>query len=267
MPVERVYADPHVKADVGRVALQRGPVVYCLEGVDNSGSVRNLCLPKNAKLSASLEKDVLGGVVVVTGEALAVSHPEEKPATTPVTFRAVPYVAWDNRKPGQMMVWLAETPERVELPAESGAIVKGVRIRVSHLNATDTLEALLESEAPKSSKDHSIRRMTWWDHKDGVEWLSYRTSKPRTLSASAVYWFDDSGIGACRTPAEWRLLWRDGEAWKPVELLKGERYGTTLDQFNKVLFEPVTTRELRLEVKLKADFSGGVLRWRVTEAK
>ena len=53
MPVRRVYADPHVKADEGRVALQRGPVVYCLEGVDNGGQVRDFALPKDAELTTS----------------------------------------------------------------------------------------------------------------------------------------------------------------------------------------------------------------------
>ncbi len=267
MPVERVYADPHVQADVGRVALQRGPVVYCLEGVDNNGSVRNLCLPKEAKLSAEFEKDLLGGVAVIRGEALAVARTEEKRTTKAVAFRAVPYFAWDNRKPGQMIVWLAETPERAELPNEEGVNVNGMHIRASHLNPTDTLETLNDGAVPKSSKDHSIRRMTWWDHRGGSEWLSYRTAKPRTLGAAEVYWFDDTGIGACRVPAEWRLLWRDGEQWKPVPLLAGQRYETRPDQFNKVSFEPVMTRELRLEVKLRPEFSGGVLKWRVREAK
>ncbi len=118
MPVERVYADPRVKADVGRVALQRGPVVYCLEGADNNGRVRNLCLPKDAKLTAAFEKDLLGGVVVVQGEALAVSRSGEKLQMKPVAFRAVPYFAWDNREPGPMIVWLAEEPERAELATE-----------------------------------------------------------------------------------------------------------------------------------------------------
>ena len=58
MPVERVHAHPKVKANAGRVALQRGPVVYCLEGVDNAGMVRNLCLPPQAKLSAAFRKDL-----------------------------------------------------------------------------------------------------------------------------------------------------------------------------------------------------------------
>ncbi|MHB1424184.1 MAG: glycoside hydrolase family 127 protein [Gemmataceae bacterium] len=267
MPVERVYADPHVKADMGRVALQRGPIVYCLEGVDNGGSVRNLCLPKETKLTAKFDKDLLGGVAIVQGEALAVSRAGENLETKPVAFRAVPYFAWDNRAPGQMIVWLAETPQRAEVPGEDGVVVQGVRIRASHLNATDTLETLRDGGVPMSSKDHNIRRMTWWDHRGTVEWLSYRTAKPRKLSAASVYWFDDSGMGACRVPAEWRLLWLDGDEWKPVKLLRDVYYGTALDRFNQVSFEPVTTRELRLEVKLKPSYSGGVLKWRVTKAE
>lgn len=266
MPVERVYADPHVKADVGRVALQRGPIVYCLEGVDNGGRVRNLCLPKDAKLSAKFNQKLLGGIVTIRGEALAVSRSDEHLATKPVSFRAVPYFAWDNREPGQMIVWVAEDPERAELPGEDGIVVKGIRIRASHLNSTDTLETINDGSVPMSSKDHNIRRMTWWDHRGTVEWLSYRTAKPRTLSSSWVYWFDDTGIGSCRVPAEWRLLWLDGDEWKPVKLLQGEHYATKLDRFNKVAFEPVTTRELRLEVKLTPGYSGGVLKWRVRKA-
>jgi DUF1680 family protein len=263
MPVERVYADPQVKADVGRVALQRGPVVYCVEGVDNRDGVRHLCLPKGTKLSAKFDKELLGGVTVVCGEVLAVSRPGEKLETKPVKFKAVPYFAWDNRAAGPMIVWLAEEPERAEVAGEDGILIDGVRIRASHLNPTDTLETLSDGGVPKSSKDHSIRRMTWWDHKGSTEWVSYRTAKPRTLSSASVYWFDDTGIGGCRVPAEWRLLWRDGSEWKPVKLLPGESHGTALDRFNAVKFEPVTTAELRLEVKLQPNFSGGVLKWRV----
>jgi DUF1680 family protein len=111
MPVERVYAHPQVKADVGRVALQRGPVVYCLEGVDNASQVHNLCLPRSKPLTAAFEKDLLGGVVAVRGEALEVSRgEEEKWKARPVSFQAVPYCTWDNRQPGPMVVWLPEEP-------------------------------------------------------------------------------------------------------------------------------------------------------------
>jgi DUF1680 family protein len=268
MPVQRVYADPHVKADVGRVALQRGPVVYCLEGVDNDGQVRNLVLPRDAKLSATFEKDLLRGVSVVRGEALAVTlDKDEKRATRSVPFTAVPYAVWDNRQPGQMVVWLAEQPELAEVPGEDGVLTNGIRVRGSHCWQGDTLLALNDGLLPKTSNDHSIPRMTWWDHKGTTEWVSYRFPKVREVSAAEVYWFDDTGIGGCRVPAEWKLLWLDGAEWKPVKLAKDSMFGTALDAFNKVRFEPVSTRELRLEVKLRPGFSGGILEWTLPAEK
>jgi DUF1680 family protein len=270
MPVERVYADPHVKADVGRVALQRGPVVYCLEGVDNDGKVRNLALPKEAKLSAAFDKELLGGVVVVKGEALAVTGLDDdgKPKTEAAKFQAVPYSVWDNRKPGPMVVWLPEKPESAEIPGQEGAVtVNGVRVRASHCNPTDTLEHLMDDGSPKSSIDHDIPRMTWWDHKGTQEWISYHFARPRTLDGASVYWFDDTGRGQCRLPAEWRLLYRDGDEWKPVKLAGGAEYGVAPDKLNTVAFEAVKTSEIKLEVKLKPGFSGGVLRWTVSGPK
>jgi hypothetical protein len=162
-----------------------------------------------------------------------------------------------------MVVWLPEKVELGEIPGEDGVVSGGVRIRASHVNPTDTLTALNDGKLPKSSGDHGIPRMTWWDHRGTIEWVSYRFPKARKLSSAAVYWFDDTGRGACRVPASWRLLWRDGKTWKPCKLTGKSKYGTTLNQFNKVTFEPVTTGELKLEVKLKPGFSGGILEWQV----
>jgi DUF1680 family protein len=266
MPVERVYADPHVKADVGRVALQRGPVVYCLEGVDNDGSVRNLVLPKDAQLTATFEKDLLGGVALVRGEAQRVSLDDRNELVKrPVRFQAVPYCTWDNRQPGPMVVWVAEQPGLGELPGDEGAVANGVRVRASHLNGTDTLLELNDGNSPKSSDEHGMARMSWWDHKGGTEWVSYRYPTARTFSGCTVYWFDDTGAGQCRVPAEWRLLWLDGTTWKPVKLTEDSSYGTARNAFNKITFEAVATRELKLEVKLQTGFSGGVMKWTVAE--
>ena len=70
MPAERVYAHPGVAADVGRVALRRGPLVYCLEEVDNSGgSVQRLVLPRASALTAEPRGDMLDGIVTVTADA------------------------------------------------------------------------------------------------------------------------------------------------------------------------------------------------------
>jgi hypothetical protein len=174
---------------------------------------------------------------------------------------------WDNRKAGEMVVWLPEVPELAELPGEDGVLSNGVRVRGSHCWPNDTLAALNDGLLPKSSSDHSIPRMTWWDHRGTDEWVSYRFPQPRGISTCAVYWFDDTGTGSCRVPAEWRLLWRDGEVWKPVRLTNGAEYGTALDRFNRVTFESVTTRELKLEARLRPGFSGGILEWTYGGAK
>jgi DUF1680 family protein len=125
MPVRRMVAHPRVLADQGRVALARGPLVYCVEAVDHPGvDVWNLELPAGAPIRAEEAPDLLGGVVVLRGEAVAVGQPgwegrlyaplEALPPAQrrPVPLLAVPYYAWANRRPGPMQVWLRLSTER-----------------------------------------------------------------------------------------------------------------------------------------------------------
>ncbi|MCX5658433.1 MAG: glycoside hydrolase family 127 protein [Planctomycetota bacterium] len=116
MPVERVEARPEVRMDAGRVALRRGPMIYCLEQVDNGGALNEVSLPRKAKLTAKFEPRLLGGVCVIEGKAERRSGPKwggelyRAAASRPraVKIRAVPYFAWDNRAAGEMMVWVRE---------------------------------------------------------------------------------------------------------------------------------------------------------------
>ncbi|HEY7509513.1 MAG TPA: glycoside hydrolase family 127 protein, partial [Vicinamibacteria bacterium] len=108
MPVRRVVAHASVEADQGRVALQRGPLVYAAEWVDNpGGKVRNLLLPDEASLVSAFRPDLLGGVQVVTGRAVALAYEADGRLTRrEQDFTAIPYFAWANRGPGEMTVWL-----------------------------------------------------------------------------------------------------------------------------------------------------------------
>ena len=115
MPVERIVAHPHVAEDAGRVALQRGPLVYCLEQCDHEAPVRAIRLPGRAKLTARFEPGLLGGTVVIEGKAIAPVAPGRRvplyqraqdAKTTAVPIKAVPYCLWDNRAAGAMAVWL-----------------------------------------------------------------------------------------------------------------------------------------------------------------
>ncbi|MBA3846506.1 MAG: glycoside hydrolase family 127 protein, partial [Planctomycetes bacterium] len=116
MPIERVAAHPAVVDDRGRVALRRGPVVYCCEAVDLGVDPDALTLGRDAQLRARHDPDLLGGVTVIEGEG-AVGDADAfagqlyrvgAPPSRPCRVRAVPYYAWDNRAPGAMRVWLRE---------------------------------------------------------------------------------------------------------------------------------------------------------------
>jgi hypothetical protein len=136
-----------------------------------------------------------------------------------------------------------------------------VKTEASHCNAGDTLDALTDGLAPKSSSDGSIPRFTWWDHKGTAEWVQVTFPKSRAVGSVEVYWFDDTGKGQCRVPKSWRLTYKDGDAWKPVA--GAGEFGCAKDTFNKVAFDAVTTTALRIEVQLQDKFSGGILEWRV----
>ncbi len=137
----------------------------------------------------------------------------------------------------------------------------------SHCHHGDTTDALCDGQLPKASNDQTLPRFTWWDHKGTAEWVAYKFPKPRTLTWSDVYWFDDTGRGGCRVPASWKLLYKEGNDWKDVKLAEGSAYGVAKDAFNKVTFEPVTAAEIRLEVQLQPDLSGGILEWRLGGAE
>jgi len=116
MPVERIHANPNVRVNAGKVALQRGPVVYCLEQADNGAILPDISLPEYAELEARFEPDFLGGVTVIKGEALRGDdfipdeslYSKKKRNKRPVTMKAIPYYAWANRGAGEMLVWIRE---------------------------------------------------------------------------------------------------------------------------------------------------------------
>lgn len=147
--------------------------------------------------------------------------------------------------------------------AHDWTALKPSPVSASHCFEGDSVDALVDGLEPKSSNDHDIPRFTWWAHRGTVEWVQYSFEKPRRVSSTQVYWFDDTGAGQCRAPKSWKVLYRDGEEWKPVEAA-GE-YKVQTDAYNRADFKPVQTTALRVEAQLQPDFSGGILEWKVME--
>ena len=263
MTVKRVQATEKITADRGKVALMRGPVVFCLEAADHDANVLNIILPREPELEAQFEKNLLGGVATITGRGevhdLAITDGNMQQRIRALDVKAIPYYAWDNRSPGAMKVWIPETA--ADLHGKNPTVALLAEPSCSHGHGSDAPLALNDGVLPESSIDLSIQRFTWWAHRGTEEWVQYEWDKPVKLSHSEVYWFDDTGRGQCRVPESWRLLYREDGEWKPVE---ADQYPVKEDQFCRVDFEPVRTTALRLEVELQENVSGGILEWRVS---
>ena len=156
-----------------------------------------------------------------------------------------------NLTPGEMCIFLPFTEKG--LPEQE--------IDCSIRSTSESFAEISDDKVPVNSRGEGIGRFTWWPKRGTTEWLQYDFPKPRTLSSVQVYWFDDTGAGACRVPKSWRLLYKEGNEWKPVP--DAGEFGTKADTFNTVAFTPVTTDSLRMEVQSQPQFSTGILKWKV----
>jgi hypothetical protein len=235
MPVRTVVAHPAVKADKGRFAVERGPLVYCAEGADNGGAVLDKVPGRKVSFSVEDKPALLGGIVAI----------RIQPDGPGDVLNCIPYYAWCHRGANEMRVWHLTQPEE--------------RL-ASHCWQADSVEACFDGKEPRSSNDGSIPRFTWWPCKGSTEWVVRLFEKPTPVSQASLYWFDDTGSGGCRTPAQWRLFYRDGAQWKSVEDLTG--CGVETNRYNTASFKSVTTTALKLEADLKPGFSAGILEWK-----
>jgi uncharacterized protein len=120
MEVRKVVANAQVKDDIGKIALQRGPLIYCAEWPDNNGRAANFILPANTTFSSEFKNDLLNGVTVLKSEATAVVIEDNgmKVSTVQRPFTAIPYYAWAHRGKGEMMIWFPEKLTNIDLIAK-----------------------------------------------------------------------------------------------------------------------------------------------------
>jgi DUF1680 family protein len=263
MPVRRVAGHPKINATRGLVALERGPVVYTFEGLDNEGSVFDIVLPPTASVSAEHRSDLLGGVTVLrvaeAGKAYRTSTGAADLKTTSLT--AIPYAVWANRGLTPMTVWVARTADRARL-APIPTAASQAKVSVSSHRAGMDPSRLNDGLWPQNATDGFAPNFDFWPHKGTAEWVAYEFPQPTRVKGVTVSWFDDTGSGECRLPVSWRVLHRtDAEAWQPVT--SASDYLIRKNEPVKVTFDPVTTRALRLEMQLPPNFSSGLYEWDV----
>lgn len=270
MEVKRVRANDKVADDKGKLAIQRGPVVFCLEGKDQADSlVFDKYLPSDVVFTEKFEPMLLNGVMTLSakGKKLLADGSE-----VDAELKAIPYCTWNNRGCDQMAVWIPESAEyAVSAPSatiastammysEPTALTSDTPAATSNLNWAWGYNDQWE---PKSSSDTSKPYHYWWLRKGTTENVCYRFKTPQKVSGVDVYWLAFKHYdGDYETPESWELFYRTADnRWAPVKATSA--YGVERDKYNHVSFEPVTTTDLKISAKLREGKSGGVIEWKV----
>ena len=272
MEVRRITANDNAEDLRGKIALERGPIVYCLEAQDQQDRhVFNKYILNKAAVSAHFEPQLLNGVVVLEGQAKEV---EQDGDVRDVLFRAIPYSTWNNRGPQQMEVWIANRPaaavatpvKTIASEAETFSNRGPIQNDAPETAPTDSWAGGVNDQwEPKRSSDISKPYHYWWLKQGTQEAISYQFREPQTVSNVQVYWLDfDHYDGNFRVPESWTLYYKNpaGE-WQEVE--DHEPFTVSKDCYNSVSFRPVETTGLKIVAKLQQGESGGVLEWKVNK--
>ena len=272
MDVRRIVANDNAEDDCGKVAFERGPIVFCLEGNDQAdGKVFNKYILNTSSIQAHFENDLLNGVMVLEGDAKELQQNGE---VKDVKFRAIPYSTWNNRGSQQMEIWVANTPAKaVATPAQTIASLaqtfsnRGpIQNDAPETAPTDSWAGGVNDQwEPRRSSDTSKPYHYWWLKQGTTEAISYQFDKEYEVSNVQVYWLDfDHYDGNFRTPESWCLYYKDAQGeWQ--EVADHSPYTVRKDCYNSVDFAPVKTTGLKILAKLQKGESGGVLEWKVNK--
>ena len=260
MEPRTVRANDKVAADKGRVAVERGPVVYCAEWPDNNFDVLSAYMNQNPKFEVEFQKDMLYGINTLKTDAQVLEYGKDGRLTTKdVKMTMIPYYAWAHRGRGNMSVWIAQDLEAAR-PIKPATIASLAKKDASH--EPKQLYSVFDGLTPKDKDDRTIPYYHWWPKEGTTEWITLELPEGTTVQNSTLYWFDDSPWGGCRVPKSWKIYYKDAQGnW--VEVPNPTKYGTEPGIGNKVEFDSVKTTALKLEVVLPEKHAAGIYEWDV----
>ncbi|MCL3780167.1 hypothetical protein EMN47_07155 [Prolixibacteraceae bacterium JC049] len=261
MPAHFNKAIEEVKDDKNRIALTRGPLVYCAEEVDNNGIVQRFMFDneKMGKFAVStIEEGKLKGIDQVTVKGLELKKGKLKKANIVFT----PYYAWNNRGDASMIIW---TPTDKSMVSENTGTVTGgkfAKVKASHTFHNDHLSVISANNDPKNSFDNSMKRWTSYPEKGKKQWVDITLKKRTNLQSISIYWYDDKG--GVQVPKNWNLQYWHKDHWHDFPLYVTDSYSVFINQYNMV--HPageLKTDRIRINMTAKEKAAVGILDVRV----
>lgn len=260
MDVHRTLANEKVEDDRGKVSLERGPIVFCLEWPDNKDKVLNAVLEDNITIQESFQPTELNGIIRLEADAKSARRGDDnKVIIENKHLTAIPYYAWANRGAGEMAVWIPRTKESTR-PLPPPTICTVAKVTASSPNKS--LSSVNDGYWPDNSNDRHVPFYSLWPKKNSEEWVAYEFEQPQTISRASVFWYDDGPWGGCRIPLSWKVQYQDknGE-W--ADVVAKRTYKSEKDIRNEIEFEAVTSPFVRLCVQLSENESTGVYEFEI----
>ena len=269
MKPRTVRALERVEADRGMVAIERGPLVYCAEAVDNDFDIMGVLVNQEPAFEVLANQDFnftadngahTHHLTTLTTDAQTLSFDKQgRLAAKDVKLKLIPYYAWCHRGRGNMKVWMAQDlrATRPSAPPTLASLSKiGSSMRIPSLNS------ICDRLVPKDGDDRSIPYTHWWPKQGSTEWISYTFPEAATVQTCTVYWYDDQPWQGCKVPDSWKIYYKDEQGeWQPVQ--NPDQYPVMKGAPCTVNFDPVKTTAVKLEVKIPEDKSAGVFEWSV----
>ena len=260
MPVRYSVADERVEADVNRVCITRGPLVYCAEQPDNEFVASTYIVNNIGDQGevATFSEGIMSGINNITLKSESVDILEG--TTTPATLKLIPYYAWNNRGDNMTMnVWFARDAETA-VKGMIRTVGNVMNVEASYTYPNDDPIAVADGKHPKSSADGSIPRWTSWAKSQlgKPQTLEVTLRKEQKIESVSIYWFDDKD--GVYLPKEWSMEYKDGDEWKTFQPYVTDRFGVMPDQFNMVHpHGEVKTSVLRVNMTPQPNKAVGVL--------
>lgn len=232
MPVVFNKAMDSVKANVNRVAITKGPLVYCAEGVDNNGAVQRFFLDnlydqskvKTKTISAGLLKNIISISLPVRSNGINGVKNEE--------LKLIPYYAWNNRGDESMIVWFPTKPGMIQFA--DGGKLKGGRyksVRASTTSKHSSLGAISDGRRPMNSNDRTIP--VWISGADKkTHWIEIGLDRTKQIRSVNMYWYDNNK--SVKIPVKWSMEYLKNNKWEKFKIYVTDSYAVEKDQYNVV---------------------------------
>lgn len=259
MEIRRVRANEQIEADLGQLAIQRGPLVYCLEWPDQvEQQALDLMIAGDSEMKYKFMPELLNGVGIIETKGYSLSaNIDGSVEKTEVGITAIPYYSWAHRGTGEMTVWI---PESADYASPRPAPTIASLAQVTSSKCQGSLSTIKDQLVPKKSSSPEFGYIHWWPKTATTEWVQYDFSEATEVSKVKVFWFDDEDINAgCRVPKSWKLMYKKGGSW--AEVNPQGKYGTAKDVYNELSFSNVVTTALKLVIVQPDNWSTGVQEW------